>query len=1258
VADQVMTIRIRTKADGTVEIENVAKGLDKLGKEGAEAARGADQASRSMQSLSGSMSSAASAVKAFIGAWAIKEVVTGAASLVRTGIEYNSMLEQSRLGIASLVSSFGEIVDAQGRRVEGEAAWQASLAISEEMQERLKIKALQTTAEYEDLVQAMQFSVGPALQAAFDPEQIVEFTTAVAQSAGAIGVPMQQLGQEIRALFQGDIGPDSRLAQMFFSGQKNVRAFVQELKDSGKFYDFMMEKMSSFTRAGEEMSNTFGGALSNLKDAFSQALGAATEDHLSPATQMLRELTAEIVHFDEAGNATFNEDFLAGVEAIATAFFSVAKGVVQFIQDLDDLKITYGSFFEAVKQSYKEAETFRTSWKSMIPGADAANRADLMMGFGDRWIQIEREMRAEQNAKRAPGPELHNFPPTPKPTVTAAGGGSGGGEDDAARKKLEKLDEMREDYLRWVEDFRTEAEAAGDPLAETLAKIEKDRRAAIDKLEDTQKKLKGVISPGQLAADREMVNAGFDDRAQRAIDEDMKKALAEAEKALLEHLGVRAEINAQAVEDHRATEEMRAAITASIEEERIAAIKDVIEREREERVHAAEEWAEAERSRAQESLKTEEQREELLKRLGVIEAERIRLVERAHADAERKKQEQMTGTAAWAEKVNEQITASFMSTADAIGSALVETTGALRGAFDEMFEGLFSGDGDLMSVFENFTKNLQKIWSQRISDMFTKAITQGESLGSQFKGIWDSMQGGGVNGALAGAGVGSMVGGIFGSEDNHGGLGGTIGGAIGGAFGPLGGILGSLFGTLIGSLVEKSQDWINVAIQDGVTSVAEKGISREGRYALTGDIQDHLDDLTKGWTDLIEMFPEEVRERMRQAVGSIDATTRLEADDISDDSAFLMLSDFLNEELPAAVFDAYKPALEIGLEALGVETAQLGELMEYWGSLTGEELRAAVMQYVTVLTDSIELGDLLSAPFEDRLGEARRRSGMTGLDRIKEADSQIATAVASLAGLDLEDQVAAQARINDMARQRYEMEIQYLQQIDAIQKSIHDSIQAQREQIEMAGLDDPGKIEYIEERLNSLRTQLLSATDPQEIQELVQKIQGYVGQAFSLAPDDAALRDQLLGVLGDTEAFATEKLQAAREAAAAQDQLVADTMLEAAELLKGAADALTPGDPLPDPIDGDVPPPLNPDLPENQIGVTSDAVLAESHAQTALLEDIRSALEALKDQKPVIEVTGDVKDFMDGVGLALRAAAANDAIQTIRKNRRSIEGNF
>jgi hypothetical protein len=316
------------------------------------------------ESINKQLNQGVSAVKAFFAAWAVREALSGMRSIITTGVEFNALMETSRLGIAALVSGFGEIRDMNGRLLTGVEQWNAANRIALRIQKDLRLAALQTSAEYGDMLRALQEGVGPAIRAGFDPAQIVKFTQAVTQAAAAMGLPFNQLGQEIRGIMEGDQNARvSRISAQLFSGMDNVPAKLAELQKSGELFEFLMVKLEAFKRAGEEAANTFSGALSNLKDAIEQACGDATQGATSDLTRLIKELTAQIVHFDEAGDAEFNENFIKGVKALGEAVVITASKLVTMIEKIDE----FATKWRAIRALAGEPDN-AVSWTSQAVG--------------------------------------------------------------------------------------------------------------------------------------------------------------------------------------------------------------------------------------------------------------------------------------------------------------------------------------------------------------------------------------------------------------------------------------------------------------------------------------------------------------------------------------------------------------------------------------------------------------------------------------------------------------------------------------------------------------------------------------------------------------------------------------------------------------------------------------------------------------------------------------------------------------------------
>lgn len=1073
---KVLEIQIRVNDDGSVAINKVANALGHVEKKAG--------------AMSVALGAAGGVIAGMFTVQAVERFVTALGGMVKTGFAFNSQMEQSKIGLTALVAQFGGLAEGTGK-------WNAAGVIAVELQDKLKIAALKTTATYSEMISALQIGLAPAMKAGFNPDQVVEFTKTVTQAAGAIGLPFAQLGQEIRALFAGDIGPDSRLANLLFSDipRDKIKAYVAELQRSGKFFDEMMKRMASFAQAGDELGNTLTGAWSNLGDAFQQALGEATSGQLSSITGLIKDLTKEIVTFDEAGNATFNQDFVDGVRALADAFAYLAKKIASITISVTESLPALKEYFHASNEAMEvRARTLKTPsmWgaalfeKSYTVDDALARRAQERMGK-ERYAQWLDNFQFGGIGTTGRG-EGEFYGTSSKP----GGAGTVVDEDaikaalDAAKKAAEAMKKLREE---WDKQSVAMARAAElkllKPFAASLKKLEWE-------MEDTLKKMK-PLGAGVAAS--------------------IKEAFAVEEAGL---------------------------------------------------------WATMLSESAQRGFG------KLFEAAKGVEAVKLMLMqvnpEIVKADLAARKAE--AATAQWTE-------------------ALTDMRSVMAGNFvDDFLSSLQDGTFDIGDLFKDLVADIGGMWTNMLANMVQDSIKSGKSISTALKDMNKAInEGTTLDKMIAGVGIGSMIGGIGGvaapgTRANEGGM---IGGAIGGIWGPVGAIVGALIGTIAGSFISVGKDQIVVAIKDNIAKVTATGLDTEQtRKDLERDVNRKIKDLSKDYENLIDAFPRALQARIRSLVGKVGLGFDFKSAEgaISDAGAMGAISQLMDERLPQAVWAAYRRAIEVGLGALGVNAKRLEQMMAEWGTLQGKELADSVRSYVLALVDAMEVSALFSEPgsFTNALAAGSKLANQTPLTQMVDLQGEIALMVASLSELDLEEQIVAVNQITALGRKRYEMEIAYLAQIDRIQKSIVQSIDAQIKGLEYQGLeeaysvdaagnrvaqDDPNavkmmspQLDWVYEQMRKLREQLLASTNPEDIQRITAEIQSYASQVLALIPKDLMpdvweqTRQNLITLLEETRTMAEKQLAEARAAVQAEHEKTAMMLQEAARALMVAAESL------------------------------------------------------------------------------------------------------
>lgn len=217
--------------------------------------------------------------------------------VVQAGFQYNQTIEQSTLGIASIVASSTTLVSQEGKLLKGREALNASMKLSADLVKQIEIRGLQTTATTEQLVEAFQNAVGPATSMGLSLAQTRDITLDIIQAAGALGIPMHQLNEEVRSIVGGTINIQSRVAQAL--GLTNE--MVKDWAEQGTLAANLTKKLEVFRLAGDETANTWSGLTSNMEEAISKISGTLTRDIFDDLKRAFKGVLEDLIIVNEQG---------------------------------------------------------------------------------------------------------------------------------------------------------------------------------------------------------------------------------------------------------------------------------------------------------------------------------------------------------------------------------------------------------------------------------------------------------------------------------------------------------------------------------------------------------------------------------------------------------------------------------------------------------------------------------------------------------------------------------------------------------------------------------------------------------------------------------------------------------------------------------------------------------------------------------------------------------------------------------------------
>jgi hypothetical protein len=320
-----------TKATGAADTAKLAASLGEV----ESAAGGAGEAVAGISTASIGATAALGAVAvaglSLIGIVTIgKQIVDVLIEIGTAGIAANAGFEQVKIGIASVVASVGKLSQ-NGVELKGIDALNAALPLAQKQLEALRVDALNTALSFEEISKGFLQAVGPGLAAGLNLDQIRKSVVDISQLVGPLTGQTQQLGQELRAIFSGDINQDSQVAKALQITREQVKA----AKEAGTFAEFLNEKLKVASATGAIMAQTFEAAKSNLKEAGTVLAAQVSEGLFTSLKSKINELLPQV--FNTAGGKVNIAPAFSGLADTLTAIFdrvgAIAERVITFIID-------------------------------------------------------------------------------------------------------------------------------------------------------------------------------------------------------------------------------------------------------------------------------------------------------------------------------------------------------------------------------------------------------------------------------------------------------------------------------------------------------------------------------------------------------------------------------------------------------------------------------------------------------------------------------------------------------------------------------------------------------------------------------------------------------------------------------------------------------------------------------------------------------------------------------------------------------------
>ena len=244
--------------------------------------------------------------------------------------DFNAELETAQIGMAAIISSIAEVRDSTGNLLPPAEAFNAALGESGDLINQLRQDALGSISTFQELVRAYQVAVGPGLAAGLSLDQIKNVSNELAVAAKTLGIPINQLSEEIRSLLQGTATARNTRIAVLFGGAQQANEEIRRAKEVGNLYEVLTGRLEAFGAAAEESGDSFAVASSNLQDAIQNLLAIGGIEYFEQLKDTLNGLRQALVTEGPDGGLIFSEDALDIVR-------SVSSGLADIITTLQDV---------------------------------------------------------------------------------------------------------------------------------------------------------------------------------------------------------------------------------------------------------------------------------------------------------------------------------------------------------------------------------------------------------------------------------------------------------------------------------------------------------------------------------------------------------------------------------------------------------------------------------------------------------------------------------------------------------------------------------------------------------------------------------------------------------------------------------------------------------------------------------------------------------------------------------------------------------
>ena len=247
-------------------------------------------------------------------------------TIVGGAYDYANMIETNQIGMAGILSSMTKIDGKQ-------TTWNQAMSVSKQVMKDLQSESLKTAATAQELIDTFRALLGPGLASGMTVKQIEKLTTVGTNAVKSLGLPSNQIIQELRDLVAGGIRPSSStLATSLGITDADIKAAKQS---SEGLYNFLINRMKGFEMATSQTSKTVAGRLDQIKEGLQRGIAEGMTPLRNVYSSVLGDIANKLVVIDKATYEwEINPDFESSLFSISATLMQIgekAKNAWNFI---------------------------------------------------------------------------------------------------------------------------------------------------------------------------------------------------------------------------------------------------------------------------------------------------------------------------------------------------------------------------------------------------------------------------------------------------------------------------------------------------------------------------------------------------------------------------------------------------------------------------------------------------------------------------------------------------------------------------------------------------------------------------------------------------------------------------------------------------------------------------------------------------------------------------------------------------------------